>query len=61
MKPSPASAMQCEILSGGSSILTPSAASVSAAPDRELSARLPCLAILSPAPAATKAAQVEML
>ena len=54
---------QCssEIRSGARSIFTPSAISTSAAPDFEDRARLPCLATLSPAPAATKAAQVEML
>ena len=40
---------------------TPSASSTSADPHNELAARLPCLAILTPAPAATKAAVVEML
>ena len=49
------------IASGGRSMLTPSATRVSAAPDLDDSARLPCLAILRPAPAATSAAQVEML
>ena len=61
MKPMPASLMQREISSGVSSILTPSAASTSAAPDLEDSARLPCLATGTPAPATMKAAQVEML
>ncbi len=37
------------------------AINTSAAPEREDSARLPCFATLKPAPAATKAAQVEML
>ncbi len=61
MKPMPASRMQVAIASGGMSILTPSAVSVSAAPDFEESARLPCLATGTPAPATTKAAAVEML
>ena len=57
----PASRMQRAILSGVRSILTPSAVSTSAAPEREDSARLPCLAIGTPAPATMSAAQVEML
>ena len=61
MKPMPASRMQREIASGASSMRTPSAASTSAAPQREDSARLPCLATGTPAPATMKAAQVEML
>ena len=43
------------------SILTPSAVSTSAAPDFDDSARLPCLATGTPAPATMNAAQVEML
>ncbi len=46
---------------GGSWMRTPSAASTSAAPLREDSARLPCLATGTPAPATTNAAQVVML
>ena len=61
MKPMPASRMQRPICSGLRSILTPSAASTSAAPDRDDSARLPCLATGTPAPATISAAQVEML
>ena len=61
MNPMPASRMQRAIFSGPISMLTPRAASVSAAPDRDDSARLPCLATFSPAPAATMAAAVEML
>ena len=61
MKPMPASAMQRPIASGVRSILTPSAASTSAAPERDDSARLPCLATGTPAPATISAAQVEML
>ena len=49
------------IVSGGTSSLTPSAASTSEAPDSDDTERLPCLATWSPAPAATKAAQVETL
>ena len=41
--------MQRAIFSGPISMLTPRAASVSAAPDRDDSARLPCLAILESA------------
>src|SRR5262245_17445857 len=61
MKPMPASLMQRLTASGVSSMLTPSAPSTSAAPEREESARLPCLATGTPAPATMKAAQVEML
>ena len=61
MKPMPASAMQRATSAGARSILTPSAESTSAAPEREESARLPCLATGTPTPATMKAAQVEML
>ena len=61
MKPSPHSAMQREIVSGEASIFTPSSFSTSAEPEREEIARLPCFATGTPAPATTKAAQVEML
>src|SRR5579875_2145716 len=61
MKPMPASLMQRLICAGARSILTPSAPSTSAAPAREESARLPCLATGTPQPATMKAAQVEML
>jgi hypothetical protein len=44
MKPMPASATQRPTWSGVRSILTPSEASTSAAPERDDSARLPCLA-----------------
>src|SRR6476661_1478704 len=53
--------MQRVISSGRRSIFTPSALSTSAAPERDESARLPCLATGTPAPATMKAAQVEML
>ncbi len=43
----------------GASTLTPSAASTSAPPVREDSARLPCLATGTPAPATTKVTAVE--
>src|SRR5664279_395333 len=61
MKPMPASPMQAPTCSALSSILTPSACSTSAAPDFDDSARLPCLATGTPAPATMNAAQVEML
>src|SRR5229473_8422493 len=61
MNPIPATFMQALIVSGGISILTPSAISTSAEPDRDDRARLPCLATGTPAPATMKAAQVEML
>src|SRR6202035_4682725 len=61
MKPMPASRMQWPICSGLRSIFTPKAASTSAAPERDESARLPCLATGTPAPATISAAQVEML
>src|ERR1700690_612299 len=61
MNPMPASRMQRPTASTLGSILTPSACSTSAAPDFDDSARLPCLAIGTPAPATMKAAQVEML
>jgi len=61
MKPMPASAMQRPTCSGVMSMLMPSAASTSAAPEREDSARLPCLATGTPAPATMKEAQVETL
>ena len=53
--------MQRPTWSGVRSILTPSAASTSAAPERDDSARLPCLATGTPAPATMKEAQVETL
>ena len=46
---------------GLQSILTPSACNTSAEPEREEIERLPCLATGTPAPATTKAAQVEIL
>src|SRR6185312_15256425 len=61
MKPIPASATQRPTWSGVRSILTPREESTSAAPEREDSARLPCLATGTPAPATMKAAQVETL
>src|SRR2546430_5836360 len=61
MKPMPASATQRPTCSGLMSILTPSEESTSAAPEREDSARLPCLATGTPAPATMNEAQVETL
>ena len=61
MKPIPASLRQRSTPSGGSPILTPSAASVSAAPEREDAARLPCLATVTPQAAVMIAASVETL
>src|SRR6185312_5939632 len=61
MKPIPASAMQRPTCSGVMSILTPSDDSTSAAPERDDSARLPCLATGTPVPATMKDAQVDTL
>jgi hypothetical protein len=61
MKPMPASLTQRPTCSGLMSILTPSADNTSAAPERDDSARLPCLATGTPAPATMKEAQVETL
>ncbi len=57
----PTSVASSATRSGGSSRLTPRAARTSAEPDLELAARLPCLTTVSPAPAATIDAIVEML
>ena len=61
MKPKPISSMQVATCSGVSSICTPRASSRSADPDFDVAERLPCLATAQPAPAAIKAAVVEML
>ena len=61
MKPMPACCTQRPTWSGERSILTPSEASTSAAPERDDSARLPCLATGTPAPATMKEAQVDTL
>src|SRR5205807_8768024 len=61
MKPMPASCTQRPTCSGLRSILTPSEDSTSAAPERDDSARLPCLATGTPAPATMNDAQVETL
>ena len=57
----PHSSMHAATAAGGSSTSTPSAASTSALPHFEETARLPCLATRAPPAAATKAAVVEML
>src|ERR1700723_3594852 len=61
MNPMPVSAMQRPTRSGVMSILTPSEDSTSAAPERDDSARLPCLATGTPVPATMKEAQVDTL
>ena len=61
MKPMPASAMQRLTRAGVMSMATPSASSTSALPQRLVAERLPCLATVTPAPAAIRAAAVEML
>src|ERR1700759_4344886 len=61
MKPIPVSLIQRPICSGLRSILTPSEARTSAAPERDDSARLPCLAPGMPVPATMNDAQVETL
>ena len=61
MKPIPASRMDFSISGKAASILTPSAVNTSAAPARDDSARLPCLATGMPQPATTSAAAVDML
>src|SRR6202161_4557537 len=61
MKPMPALAMQRPTCAGVMSILTPSEDSPSAAPERADSARLPCLATGTPAPATMNDAQVDTL
>jgi hypothetical protein len=57
--PASASAVSTRLMS--QSMSTPRWVSTSAAPARDDSARLPCLATTTPAPATTKAAAVEML
>ena len=61
MKPMPVSAMQADTWSGCSSITAPRASSTSALPDLDDTLRLPCLATLAPAAAATNMLAVEML
>src|SRR5690606_20989051 len=61
MKPTPVLRRLSATCSGSSMMLPPSASSTSAAPDFEDTPRLPCLATVAPAAAATKVAAVEML
>ena len=60
-KPMPTRSITAATRPGGTLLVTPSASSTSALPQREETARLPCLATGMPAPAATRAAAVEML
>ena len=60
-KPMPTCWMHSSTISGGASMLTPRASSTSALPQLLETARLPCLATVTPAAATTKAAVVEML
>ena len=57
----PTSEIERSTTSFVASTLTPSAVSTSAEPAREETARLPCFATVTPAPATTNAAVVEML
>ena len=57
----PASANVAAIAGGVVSIVTPSASSTSALPERDVNDRFPCFATRTPIPAATNAAAVEML
>src|SRR3954452_7821905 len=61
MKPKPTASMHSATAPGSSSMLAPSASSTSAEPHWLVAERLPCLATLQPAAAATKAAVVETL
>src|SRR3990172_4197175 len=61
MNPTPARSMHSATWYGVRSIFAPSASSTSALPQREVIARLPCLATRAPAPAAMNAAQVLTL
>src|SRR3954449_6032704 len=61
MKPKPTDSMHSATAPGSRSIRAPSASSTSAAPERLVAERLPCLATRHPAPAATNAAVVETL
>src|SRR5215210_5828501 len=61
MNPMPTSSMHRPTSSGPSPISAPSASRTSAEPDWLVAARLPCLAITTPAPRATNAAAVETL
>src|ERR671918_728415 len=61
MKTIPASRSVACISSGVHSMRTPNPSSTSALPHGEVNERLPCLAMRTPAPAASSAAAVEML
>jgi hypothetical protein len=61
MNTMPASSSTRPMPSGVSSMRTSSASRISALPHRDENERLPCLAMRTPAPAATRAAAVEML
>ena len=61
MKPIPASRIARSIRAGSASMSTPSAARMSAEPDLDDKARLPCLATGTPQAATTSAAAVETL
>ena len=60
-KQMPASSRALSWRSGPASMATPSSDRTSAAPERDESARLPCLATFRPPPAATNPTAVEML
>ncbi len=60
-KTKPVSRRHSAAIAGSRAIGTPSASSTSAEPQREVTARFPCLATLAPAAAATSAAPVEIL
>src|SRR3954465_14944041 len=61
MKPKPTERMQSATAAGSRSIWAPSASRRSADPDLPVAERLPCLATVQPAPAATNAAVVDTL
>ena len=61
MNPKPTSSMHAATSSGVRSMRAPSASSTSAEPERPVAERLPCLAMGTPAPAATNAAVVDTL
>ncbi len=54
MNPKPTASMHSATAAGSRSIRAPSASSTSAEPERPVAERLPCLATVQPAPAATK-------
>ena len=61
MKPMPVSRMHWATCAGGRSMRAPRASRTSALPEREDTPRLPCLATVAPAAAATNMEAVEML